>query len=545
MKKNLSVFIPALKKNVAFQDDLVKKLAGISLIQRSINKAINLCVDKSDVYILTDSEEIQLIAKRNSVRVFLDPDLVWDQVEFFSKLVDYLGQFIHKSEYILLLSPYAPLLTEGIICNALQSLVDSKYDILKPVKHFKHSINDNKNQTFGNALFSSDVKTQIVESEAFILFRAKLLLGNQNQNVKIFLWEVENDLFEINSYHDWWVCEKLITRKKIIFRVIGNNIVGMGHIYRALTLAHEITDHEVLFVCDSDNSEAVNKLAGYDYWFGAYNLEEIIDRIIEMQPDLVINDILSTTKEDVNQLHENGIKVVNFEDLGEGASLADLTINELYDEPEIAGENILWGHNYFFVRDEFHDAVPHNFNKKVGEVLLAFGGTDQHNLSSKIYHTIKDFCEDRDIHINIVTGPGYMKFSDLAKDVKGKNVLLTRSTGVISSIMEKSEIALVSNGRTVYELAHMNIPAIVISQHDREDTHIFSCKENGFLPQGIYKKGDTEKNVLASIERLINDTDYRYILHKRMERFRFDLNKDVVLKKILSLLELPVTGGSK
>ena len=111
--------------------------------------------------------------------------------------------------------------------------------------------------------------------------------------------------------------------------------------------------------------------------------------------------------------------------------------------------------------------------------------------------------------------------------------------------MEKSEIALVSNGRTVYELAHMNIPAIVISQHDREDTHIFSCKENGFFPQGIYKKGDTEKNVLASIERLINDTDYRYILHKRMEHFRFDLNKDVVLKKILSLLELPVTGGSK
>jgi len=30
-----------------------------------------------------------------------------------------------------------------------------------------------------------------------------------------------------------------------------------------------------------------------------------------------------------------------------------------------------------------------------------------------------------------------------------------------------------------------------------------------------------------------------------MEHFRFDLNKDVVLKKILSLLELPVTGGSK
>ena len=48
---NLTVLIPALKKTVAFQDDLVKKLAGISLIQRAINKAIHKMINDDTTYI--------------------------------------------------------------------------------------------------------------------------------------------------------------------------------------------------------------------------------------------------------------------------------------------------------------------------------------------------------------------------------------------------------------------------------------------------------------------------------------------------------------
>ena len=36
---NKAVIIPAVKKNVAFYDDLIKKMAGQSLIERAINKA--------------------------------------------------------------------------------------------------------------------------------------------------------------------------------------------------------------------------------------------------------------------------------------------------------------------------------------------------------------------------------------------------------------------------------------------------------------------------------------------------------------------------
>ena len=55
----------------------------------------------------------------------------------------------------------------------------------------------------------------------------------------------------------------------------------MGHIYRSLSLAHEITEHEILFVCDTDHTVAVNKLAGYDYWLGIYRNDKVVESIIK------------------------------------------------------------------------------------------------------------------------------------------------------------------------------------------------------------------------------------------------------------------------
>ena len=86
------------------------------------------------------------------------------------------------------------------------------------------------------------------------------------------------------------------------------------------------------------------------------------------------------------------------------------------------------------------------------------------------------------IFIQIVTGPGYRGFTHLEKIVsQTSGVSLTHATGVISSMMESADIAITSNGRTVYELAHMNIPGIVIPQHEREETHSFAQEQNGFI----------------------------------------------------------------
>jgi spore coat polysaccharide biosynthesis predicted glycosyltransferase SpsG/CMP-N-acetylneuraminic acid synthetase len=541
-RNDLMVIIPALKKKVAFQDDLVKKLNNIPLIQRAIYRAIEVVVDKHSVHVFTDSEEIRLIAERNSVNCYWDHDLVWDKNILYSAVREYLKKLKYNYEYALLLSPYAPLLSTKLIENAKQKFIESKNDILKPIKLIKKDLYDRSGKSASNIIFGSEKKSHSLESKAFTLFRTNIFKNNSDYIPSLMTFPVKHDLLEIESFQDWWACEKLLKRKRIVFRVIGNNQSGMGHIYRCLSIAHEVTDHEVIFVCDRENTVVIKTLAGYHYQLNIFEPDEVVDNIIKLRPDLVINDILSTKKKDIIPLRLNHIKTVSFEDLGGGVKYTDLTINELYEEPQIEEDHILWGHKYFFVRDEFNDAKPHRFKNRVNSILLTFGGTDKNDLTSIIYPAIRELCVARNIKMHIVTGPGYINYDKLKNEIdnnKDKDeglVTLTNATGIISHIMEESQIAITSNGRTLYELAHMNIPAIVVSHHKRESTHNFACKENGFITVGVFRKNHSEALITKQLIKLLDDEEYRRKLFERTTKYQFNLNKNKVIQKIISLL---------
>ena len=70
----LLVVIPAIKKNAVIPDQLIKKLNGITLIQRAINTASEV-VKKENILVVTDSIEISLICERNDIKYYLDKEL--------------------------------------------------------------------------------------------------------------------------------------------------------------------------------------------------------------------------------------------------------------------------------------------------------------------------------------------------------------------------------------------------------------------------------------------------------------------------------------
>ncbi len=326
-------------------------------------------------------------------------------------------------------------------------------------------------------------------------------------------------------------------QKRIIFNVIGSIEIGMGHIYHALSLAHEITDHEIIFVCNEKYEIAVEQIALMDY--KVISTKNVLKTIISLNPDLVINDILNTEVEYVKALKKNEIKVINFEDLGTGSLHADLVINELYDTPQLKGNNFLWGYKYLTLRDEFEEATPHEFEKKVTSVLITFGGTDQNNLTLLTLKSIIQLAQTNKIKIYIVCGSGYHFKEELEiyiNNHKYKNIELTFSIGVISKIMEKTQIAFSSNGRTVYELADMNIPSVIISHHNRENTHTFPTLEKGFINLGLYNQKNLSSLIKDKFEKLILDKEYRKLLFLNIIGYNFRNNKQSLVQKILEIL---------
>ena len=132
--------------------------------------------------------------------------------------------------------------------------------------------------------------------------------------------------------------------------------------------------------------------------------------------------------------------------------------------------------------------------QKVSKVLVTFGSSDPNNFTKRVLDLILYDCQKRSIEIVIVLGPGYKHRKKLYEHVKEKsNVKLYYSLGIMSEVMENCQCAISSNGRTVYELAHMHIPTLVLSHHKREDTHKYAIEKNGFIPIGIYDSNKKEK----------------------------------------------------
>ena len=69
-------------------------------------------------------------------------------------------------------------------------------------------------------------------------------------------------------------------------------------------------------------------------------------------------------------------------------------------------------------------------------------------------------------------------------------------------------MVVLGQGRSIFEVACMGVPAIVLSQNDRETTHSFAQMEHGFLNLGLGKKVDPEL-ISNTLQWLISTAEIR------------------------------------
>ena len=532
----LHIVIPAVKKSVAFPDDLIKKLDGRTLIQRAIDTAKAL-EGNTTLYLLTDSEEISLIAERNKVQAIYDSEFLRDAD--YTRVQNALSRLAqeHPNDHFLLLWPYMPLVNSNLLTSAYKEFLQDSSSSLLSIRQRYVLMSNQKDDWALKHWFQSHEQASYV-CRAFIFSDANHVLFPFKSESRPYLIP-RQEAIEIQTHHDWWICEKLLQQERIVFHVIGYPEVGMGHIYRALSIAHEISDHEIIFVCTKQSELAIQTIASKDYDVMVFEEDDWVQGVINLKPRLLINDCLNTNADDIQDIKENGISVLNFEDLGSGASHSDVTINELYDSPVLDSKNICWGHDYLFLRDEFLSATPRPFSESVTSILISFGGTDAKNLSLTALKSIVDIARTYDINVHIVTGKGYQHKAELEAYIQGIDLPIryTNQTAVMSKIMEGVDLAIISNGRTPYEIAHMNIPAIVIAQHERENTHSFATEENGFVYMGQWDAEKSADALTRNVEMLVSDPEHRRRLYKAMRSLDFLKNKHKVLEIIQELLQ--------
>ena len=104
------IVIPAIKKNAVIPDQLVKRLAGVTLIQRAIDTARGV-VPAHDVVVVTDSQEISLICERNGVRVHYNAGLRFTSLDIITEMKSILRELGNDYGHIIIYRASCPLLT--------------------------------------------------------------------------------------------------------------------------------------------------------------------------------------------------------------------------------------------------------------------------------------------------------------------------------------------------------------------------------------------------------------------------------------------------
>lgn len=539
---NILAIIPARGGSKGIPRKNLRLLNGKPLLYYSINTALNSKFDL-DVYVSSEDDEILNTALHFGAKVHKRDISIADDKSTLDPVIyacyKYAKEIENKEyDYIITMQPTSPLLKVESLDKAIFKAINNKnIETVIAAKDDTHlSWRKENNKFLPN--YEKRVNRQYLtptftETGAFFITRKDIITPTNRigKNVELYILSSGEEI-DIDTYEDWNLCEYHLKRKNILFVVTGNDIVGLGHVYNTLLVANDILNHRIIFLVDKDSKLAYDKISLKNYPVFIQENENIIEDIKKFNPDLVINDRLDTTLEYIEALKNLNIKVVNFEDLGDGAKIADLVINAIYPEKQII-KNHYFGHDYFILRDEFIYSNTKEDINEVKNILISFGGVDPNNYTKKVLDTIYNFCVENFIEINVITGFGYNNYDSLNVY---ENINICRNVTNISTYMLNADLIFTSAGRTTYEIASIGTPAIVLAQNERELTHFFASSEFGFLNLGLgYKLSNQE--IYNSFIELVNSYENRKYMSELMLKFDLKSGRKRVNKLIQNLME--------
>lgn len=459
-----------------------------------------------DVYVSTDSEEIKELTLLYGGKVIDRPKKLTNFTTSHEEILKHAIMELKKSglnyEKCFVTSPVYPLLKQNSIKKFFK-LISKKEPFVRGFnsenKTFAKNLNITKYTKIPDKLFSLENIFGIYIPSFNKTFEFPTLFSG------IQLSKTEQ--IKINDYHDLSLIENILNQKKILVIVNGSTTIGLGHVYNMLTILNYLRDNEILVVMKKSANLGMHKFKQQNYSMSFYaNQNQLLKIIHKFKPDIVFNDILDTSTEYMKTIKPLTNLIVNFEDLGSGSSQADLVFNPIFNSDK-SKKNTFFGFKYACVRDEFHFWKSNTIRKNVQKILITFGGTDPQHMTLNFLKIISK-TQFYDVEFLVVIGVGNLDEQKIFKFVlsmkkSGFMIKIIYNSDIMAKHISDSDFVVTGNGRTVFEIASLNIPMIVLSVNDQENKHSFASDSKGAL---YIKKNNSfnEKLIINSINKMMN-----------------------------------------
>lgn len=289
---------------------------------------------------------------------------------------------------------------------------------------------------------------------------------------------------------------------KIAVRADAALHIGAGHIMRCLTLACECRrqGHEVMFVCrpfpghlcdlveeegfpvsrlSGDReilSEATSSAVPHAHWLGRGwqdDAEETLSVLTRRHWDWVIVDHYALDANWESPMRDRADRIMVIDDLADRRHASDVLLDQnLYPEMNERYSGItpshsirLLGPSYALLRPEFSEKrnSVHLRTAPVGRILISFGGTDPHNLTSMALRSIASLNVS-EVSVDVVVGKSNVHIPSVkALCDQWPVATLHIQTSEMAELMLNADLSIGGGGGTSWERCALGLPALVVS----------------------------------------------------------------------------------
>lgn len=273
---------------------------------------------------------------------------------------------------------------------------------------------------------------------------------------------------------------------RVFFRVLAGHTVGLGHIMRCKSLALEMARKgwQILWVLNSANRGLLQDLAlpgelseiAPDSWSDEWGEWQALESS-NLFPALIVIDGYAFTSAYLKQLARLNAKMLLFDDsVIEGELPVDWILNSSPGATQqmYAGRSagqLLLGPFYAPVNLSFC-SQPKKPIRTRGRILVMFGGSDPDNLTCQFLKALKSGAASIKYPIDLVTGAAFLHKesveSILAKSEPKLPITYYHNHNDVPALMSDARIALSAGGSTVFELAVMQVPSVLLVVADNQ-----------------------------------------------------------------------------
>ncbi len=272
---------------------------------------------------------------------------------------------------------------------------------------------------------------------------------------------------------------------RLLVRVDGGKDIGLGNIYRSLSLVNEFEEtglvkkNGIIFLTGHDDlaAQIVDNLGYQVEHIGRGSLEQEVtlqNKIANYwRPNCVLVDV-PEVPDRAGDFYDafrwsNNVLLVNLSDQNTGRVRADLIIEgdifyKNQDSPTRPTEKPIYlrGPKYWIVHKEFASIRASNIFKREG-ILICFGGADPAHLTDNI--GVMEKYLHNEVSVTLVVGKGINEKGNFPAKW---NVLHNVSPGEMAKTMAGKQIGVISGGLTMYEAACVGLPSIIIAQNEKQ-----------------------------------------------------------------------------